>query len=162
MEERRGNARRSKMSKIHTLGLSVFSTHKQRRGEKTNFNINRRQAGSVSLCVIFFFFLILASCKYPAKALRRVLLGSQDVNNFLPVAKETLPLKHRAPGSLPHGHRTFSQRRPSLSRPRSCAIRCTGTSGCFMDQETPNIWGLYRFPLGEVDVSLVSHLKAAT
>lgn len=36
------------------------------------------------------FFFILASCKYPAKALRRVLLGSQDVNNFLPVAKETL------------------------------------------------------------------------
>lgn len=39
------------------------------------------------------FFFLLATWKYPAETLGRVLLGSQDVNvNFLPVAKETLSL----------------------------------------------------------------------
>lgn len=119
-EERRGNARHSKMSKIHTLGLSVFTTHKPSSGGKTNFK--------QGVCVFIsafehpVFLFLLAPWKYPAEALRRVLLGSQDVNvNFLPVAKETL--SHRGPGSLPHGHHAFSQRSLSVSSLLCGAIR---------------------------------------
>lgn len=38
-EKRRGNARHSKMSKIHTLGLSVFTTHMLRRGREGKKNL---------------------------------------------------------------------------------------------------------------------------
>lgn len=74
-EKRRGNARHSKMSKIHTLGLSVFTTHKLSWGGggggvgETHFNINGWQAGSV--CLRF----LLASWKYPAEAMGRVFAG---------------------------------------------------------------------------------------
>lgn len=45
----------------------------------------------MSLYQLLSLFFCSPPWKYPAEALRRVLLGSQDVNvNFLPVAKETL------------------------------------------------------------------------
>lgn len=68
--ERRGNARHSKMSKIHTLGLSVFSTHEpsraERRGEgKNSFQYKWMTSREcVSLYQLFnislFFFLPLS------------------------------------------------------------------------------------------------------
>lgn len=58
-EKRHGNARHTKMSKIHTLGLSVFTTH-QPLEEKTHFNINGRQAQSVCVCVCLYIIFFLA------------------------------------------------------------------------------------------------------
>lgn len=126
-EERRGNTRHSQICKIHTLGLSVFTTHtraEQRREQRRKNSFQYKWKASrecVCVCVslyrllnIIFLFFLLAPWKYPAQAPRRVLPGSQDVNvNFLPVAKETL--SHRGPGSLPHGHHAFSQRALSVS-----------------------------------------------
>lgn len=52
-EERRGNARHSKMSKIHTLGLSVFTTHKPSRGGKNSFQYKWKKQG---VCVFISAF----------------------------------------------------------------------------------------------------------
>ena len=57
-EERRGNARHSKMSKIHT---SLYSLHTSREEGKTHFNINERQAGSVCLYISFWASLLFLS-----------------------------------------------------------------------------------------------------
>lgn len=95
-------------------------------------------------------FFLLAPWKYPAETLGRVLLGSQDVNvNFLPVAKETL--SHRGPGSLPHGHRAFSQRSLSVSKSSPLCnqtLRNISASGCSVDRQTPTSGGCIDFQWG--------------
>lgn len=60
-EERRGNARHSKMSKIHTLGLSVFTTHKQRRGGKNSFQYKWKKQGVCVFISAFEHFFFLCS-----------------------------------------------------------------------------------------------------
>lgn len=106
------------MSKIHTLGLSVFSAHKPSWGggreKKPHFNINGWQAGSTWRSLSLFF--CSPPWKYPAEALGRVLPGSHYVNvNFLPVTEETLP-HTTALVPLPrpprHGHQAFQSKEP--------------------------------------------------
>lgn len=115
--KRRGNARHSKMSKIHTLGLCIQHTQAELKGEKNSFQYKwMTSSESVSP------FFLLATWKYPAEALGRVLLGSQDVNvNFLPVTEESLSLTlslslslfQWTPGPLPHPwSRRFESKKP--------------------------------------------------
>lgn len=153
-EEWRGNARHSKMSKIHTLGLCIHYTRAELR-RKTHFNINGRQAGE-SVCVFISAFehisFFLAPWKYPAETLGREVLGSQDVNvNFLPVAMKTLsqraPVPPPPPSSSPHPPWSphFQSKKPFCLQSSLCnqTLRNISTSGSPVDRETPNIWGLY-------------------
>lgn len=118
--KRHGNARHSKMSKIHTLGLCIHHTQAVMRG-KNSFQY-KWMTSRECVCLLFFLFFCSPSWKYPAEALGRILLGSQDVNvNFLPVTEETL--SHSGPGPLPHGHCAFSQRSLSVSSLLRLAIR---------------------------------------
>lgn len=140
-EERRGNARHSKMSKIHALGRSVFTSHKLSRGGKTHFNINGRQAGSLCLYISFYpFFFFFARPhgniqQKPRDEFCREVRMSMLI--FFPLLR-----RHslRGPDSLPHGHCAFSQRSFSVSsliQSRNQTWRNISVSGCSVDRETP-------------------------
>lgn len=150
-EERRGNARHSKMSKIHTLGLSVFTTHKPSRGGKNSFQYKwKKQGVCVFISAFEHFFLMLTTWKYPAEALRRVLLGSQDV--ILSVAKETLSQRACFPPPWPPSFQPLSvSKKPFCFQPSPVVQSDWGTSLHQAGPGDPNIWG------GCIDVSPVSY-----